>query len=169
MSSIYNIICQSITGEDQPLSTYKDKVLLIVNTASKCGFTPQFQGLEALYTQHHAQGFEVLGFPCNQFGSQEPGSHEEIQHFCQTNYEVSFPMFAKIEVNGPNTHPLYQHLKSQAPGLLGSEAIKWNFTKFLVDQAGNVQDRFAPTTKPEDLASIIKTILSTNPDNSHPL
>jgi glutathione peroxidase len=143
MSSIYDITCQRITGDDLSLATFKDKVLLIVNTASKCGFTPQFQGLEALYNQYHAQGFEVLGFPCNQFGSQDPGSHEEIQQFCQANYGVSFPMFGKIEVNGPNTHPLYQHLKNRAPGLLGSEAIKWNFTKFLVDQSGSVQDRFA--------------------------
>ncbi|MEX2492377.1 MAG: glutathione peroxidase [Nitrospirales bacterium] len=159
MSSIYDITCQRITGDDLPLSTFKDKVLLIVNTASKCGFTPQFQGLEALYNQYHAQGLEVLGFPCNQFGSQDPGSHEEIQQFCQATYGVSFPMFGKIEVNGPNTHPLYQHLKNQAPGLLGSEAIKWNFTKFLVDQSGNVQDRFAPSTKPEDIAPAIQQLL----------
>jgi glutathione peroxidase len=161
MSSIYDITCQRITGDDLSLATFKDKVLLIVNTASKCGFTPQFQGLEALYNQYHAQGFEVLGFPCNQFGSQDPGSHEEIQQFCQANYGVSFPMFGKIEVNGPNTHPLYQHLKNQAPGLLGSEAIKWNFTKFLVDQSGSVQDRFAPSTKPEDIAPAIQQLLKT--------
>ena len=160
MNSMYDITCQSITGKDQPLSRYKNKVLLIVNTASKCGFTPQFEGLEALYKQYHAQGFEVLGFPCNQFGSQDPGSLEEIQSFCQTNYGVSFPMFAKIDVNGPNTHPLYQHLKSQAPGLMGSEAIKWNFTKFLVDQSGKVHDRFAPTTKPEGIAPGIEKLLN---------
>ncbi len=161
MSSIYDITCQRITGEDQPLSTLKDTVLLIVNTASKCGFTPQFQGLEALYKQYQAQGFTVLGFPCNQFGSQDPGNDADIQDFCQTNYGVSFPMFAKIEVNGPNTHPLYQHLKSQAPGLMGSETIKWNFTKFLVDQSGNVSDRFAPTRKPEDIGPIIQKLLKT--------
>lgn len=161
MSSIYDITCQRITGEDEPLSTLKDTVLLIVNTASKCGFTPQFQGLEALYKQYQAQGFTVLGFPCNQFGSQDPGDDADIQHFCQTNYGVSFPMFAKIEVNGPNTHPLYQHLKNQAPGLMGSEAIKWNFTKFLVDQSGNVTDRFAPTTKPEDIGPAIQKLLKT--------
>ncbi len=160
MNPIYQIICHTITGEDRPLSRYQDTVLLIVNTASHCGFTPQFQGLENLYKQYHDQGFEVLGFPCNQFGSQDPGSHEEIQHFCQTNYGVSFPMFAKIEVNGPNTHPLYQLLKKQAPGLLGSEAIKWNFTKFLVDRSGNVHERFAPTTKPEDIAPAIHTLLN---------
>ena len=144
MSTFYDIICQSITQEDQALSDYQNEVLLIVNTASKCGFTPQFQGLEALFEQYKTHGFKVLGFPCNQFGSQDPGSNEEIQHFCETNYGVSFPMFAKIEVNGPNTHPLYQHLKKQAPGLMGSEAIKWNFTKFLVDRSGNVQARFCP-------------------------
>ena len=160
MSSIYDITCQRITGEDQPLSTLKDTVLLIVNTASKCGFTPQFQGLEALYKQYQAQGFTVLGFPCNQFGSQDPGNDADIQDFCQTNYGVSFPMFAKIEVNGPNTHPLYQHLKNQAPGLMGSETIKWNFTKFLVDQSGNVTDRFAPTTKPEDIGPAIQKLLT---------
>ena len=161
MNSIYDISCQRITGEDQPLSTFKSKVLLIVNTASKCGFTPQFQGLETLYTEYQSQGFEVLGFPCNQFGSQDPGTHEEILHFCQTNYGVSFPMFAKIEVNGPNAHPLYQHLKNQVPGLMGSKAIKWNFTKFLVDQSGKIQERFAPNTKPEDLASTIQQLLNT--------
>ncbi len=163
MSTIYDITCHTIIGEEQPLSTYTNKVLLIVNTASKCGFTPQFQGLETLYKQYQAQGFEVLGFPCNQFGSQDPGSHEEIQNFCQTNFGVSFPMFAKIEVNGPNTHPLYQHLKNQVPGLMGSKAIKWNFTKFLVDQSGKVQERFAPTTKPEGLASTIQQLLNTTP------
>jgi len=159
MSSFYDITCQRITGEDLPLSMFKNTVLLIVNTASKCGFTPQFQGLEALYAQYHGQGFEVLGFPCNQFGSQDPGSHEEILQFCQANYGVTFPMCAKIEVNGPNTHPLYHHLKAQAPGLLGSEAIKWNFTKFLVDRSGKVQDRFAPSTKPEDIAPAIQKLL----------
>ncbi len=160
MQSIYDITCKRITGEPQPLSEYNNRVLLIVNTASQCGFTPQFQGLEKLYKQFRDKGFEVLGFPCNQFGGQDPRSHEEIYQFCQTNYEVTFPMFAKIEVNGPNTHPLYQHLKSQAPGVMGSEAIKWNFTKFLVDQSGNIQDRFAPTTKPEDLAPAIQKLLA---------
>lgn len=132
---------------------------MIVNTASQCGFTPQFQDLEALYKQYHAQGFAVLGFPCNQFGSQEPGSHEDILSFCQTNYGVSFPMFAKIDVNGPHAHPLYQYLKNAAPGLLGSEAIKWNFTKFLVDKSGKVYERFAPTTKPEAIAPAIQALL----------
>ncbi|MDH5562878.1 MAG: glutathione peroxidase [Nitrospirota bacterium] len=160
MNPIYQITCHTISGEDRALSRYQGTVLLIVNTASRCGFTPQFQGLEDLYKQYHDQGFEVLGFPCNQFGSQDPGSHEEIQHFCQSNYSVSFPMFAKIEVNGPNTHPLYQLLKKQAPGLLGSEAIKWNFTKFLVDRSGNAHERFAPTTKPEDIVPAIHTLLN---------
>ncbi len=160
MSSLYDITCQRITGEHEPLSNYQQKVLLIVNTASQCGMTPQFQGLEALFQQFSSQGFDVLGFPCNQFGSQDPGSEEDIQNFCQTNYSVSFPMFAKIEVNGPNTHPLYQLLKNQAPGLMGSEAIKWNFTKFLVDQSGTVQDRFAPTTKPEDIGPHIEKLLA---------
>ena len=163
MSSFYDITCQRITGEDEALSIYQEKVVLIVNTASQCGFTPQFQGLEALSQEFKAQGFEVLGFPCNQFGSQDPGSEEEIQQFCQTNYGVSFPMFAKIDVNGPHTHPLYQYLKNQAPGLMGSEAIKWNFTKFLVDQSGRVRDRFAPTTKPEDLGVHIEKLLTTTP------
>ncbi len=163
MSSFYDITCQRITGEDEALSIYQEKVVLIVNTASQCGFTPQFQGLEALSQEFKAQGFEVLGFPCNQFGSQDPGSEEEIQQFCQTNYGVSFPMFAKIDVNGPHTHPLYQYLKNQAPGLMGSEAIKWNFTKFLVDQSGAVRDRFAPTTKPEDLGVHIEKLLTTSP------
>ncbi len=161
MSAIYDISCQTITEEECALSDYKNTVLLIVNTASKCGFTPQFEGLEQLYKQFHEKGFEVLGFPCNQFGSQDPGTHEEILNFCQTKYHVTFPMFAKIEVNGPNTHPLYQYLKGAAPGLMGSEAIKWNFTKFLVDQTGAVRDRFAPTTKPEDIAQRINNLLST--------
>jgi glutathione peroxidase len=165
MNEIYDISCKDITGKDQPLSTYQHKVLLIVNTASKCGFTPQFLGLEALYKQYQAQGFEVLGFPCNQFGSQDPGSEEEILNFCRTNYDVTFPMFAKIEVNGSNTHPLYDYLKKEAPGLMGSKAIKWNFTKFLVDQSGNVHERFAPTTKPEDIAQSIQVLLHVPPDN----
>ena len=161
MSQIYELTCQRITGEDQPLSIYQNKVLLIVNTASQCGFTAQLQGLEALYKQYQPQGVEVLGFPCNQFGSQEPGTNEDIQHFCQLNYGVSFPLFAKIEVNGPNAHPLYQYLKNQAPGIMGSKAIKWNFTKFLIDQTGKVQDRFAPTTQPQDIAPALHKLLNT--------
>ena len=160
MNTIHDITCQTIKGEDQPLSGYKNKVLLIVNTASKCGFTPQFEGLERLYKQYQEKGFEVLGFPCNQFGSQDPGDNGEILSFCQTNYGVTFPMFAKVEVNGPDAHPLFQHLKNAAPGMLGSEAIKWNFTKFLVDKTGQVRERYAPTTKPEDLGKRIQSLLS---------
>jgi glutathione peroxidase len=161
MSTLYNITCQNIQGKEVPLTEHKSKVLLIVNTASQCGFTPQFQGLEDLYKKYRAQGLEILGFPCNQFGSQDPGGNEEILTFCQINYGVTFPMFAKIEVNGPNAHPLFQHLKAQAPGVLGSEAIKWNFTKFLVDKTGAVKERFAPTTKPSDLEPAIKALLTT--------
>ena len=160
MNTIHDITCQTIKGEDQPLSGYKNKVLLIVNTASKCGFTPQFEGLERLYKQYQEKGFEVLGFPCNQFGSQDPGDNGEILSFCRTNYGVTFPMFAKVEVNGPDAHPLFQHLKNAAPGMLGSEAIKWNFTKFLVDKTGQVRERYAPTTKPEDLSKRIQSLLS---------
>ena len=160
MSTLYNMTCQNIQGKEVPLTEHKSKVLLIVNTASQCGFTPQFQGLEDLYKKYRAQGLEILGFPCNQFGSQDPGGNEEILTFCQINYGVTFPMFAKIEVNGPNAHPLFQHLKAQAPGVLGSEAIKWNFTKFLVDKTGAVKERFAPTTKPSDLEPAIKALLT---------
>ena len=159
MSTIYEITCPSIQGEEGNLAKYKGKVLLIVNTASQCGFTPQFQGLEDLYKKYHAKGLEILGFPCNQFGSQDPGGNEEILAFCQTNYGVTFPMFAKVEVNGPDTHPLFRHLKAKAPGVLGSEAIKWNFTKFLVDKTGVVKERYAPTTKPSDLEPAIKALL----------
>ena len=158
MQPIYHIMCQSITGEEQALSIYQGKVLLIVNTASRCGFTPQFQGLEQLYQQYQSRGFEILGFPCNQFGHQEPGSHEEIFTFCQTHYNVTFPMFAKIEVNGSNTHPLYRHLKNEAPGVLGSTTIKWNFTKFLIDQSGAVKQRFSPPTRAEDIAPAIQQL-----------
>ncbi len=160
MSRIYAIPCKNIQGKEELLANKKGKVLLIVNTASQCGFTPQFQGLEELYKKYHAQGLEILGFPCNQFGSQDPGSNEDILTFCQTNYGVTFPMFAKIDVNGSDAHPLFQHLKAQAPGVLGSEAIKWNFTKFLVDKTGAVKERYAPTTKPVDLEQAIKTLLN---------
>lgn len=161
MSTIYEIPCQHIQGKKETLASHKGKILLIVNTASQCGFTPQFQGLEDLYKQYHGEGLEILGFPCNQFGSQDPGSNEEILTFCQTNYGVTFPMFAKIDVNGPDAHPLFQYLKAQAPGVLGSEAIKWNFTKFLVDKTGAVKERYAPTTKPGDLEHAINTLLNT--------
>jgi glutathione peroxidase len=149
--TIYDVEVTTIDGERQTLESYRGKVLLIVNVASKCGFTPQYAGLEALYRRYRPRGLEVLGFPCDQFGHQEPGSAEEIKSFCSLTYQVSFPMFAKIEVNGPNTHPLYQLLKSAQKGLLGSEAIKWNFTKFLVDRNGQVLERYAPTSTPESL------------------
>ena len=160
MSTLYDITCQSIQGKNETLAKHKGKVLLIVNTASQCGFTPQFQGLEDLYKKYHAQGLEILGFPCNQFGSQDPGENDEILAFCQTNYGVTFPMFAKIEVNGPDTHPLFRHLKNKAPGLFGSETIKWNFTKFLVDKTGAVKERYAPTTKPSDLETALQALLN---------
>jgi glutathione peroxidase len=159
MPTVYDFTADDIRGKAKPLADYKDKVLLIVNTASKCGFTPQYKGLEALYKKMHDRGFEVLGFPCNQFGAQEPGSGEDIASFCELNYGVTFPMFAKVDVNGANTVPLFQYLKKAQPGLLGSEAIKWNFTKFLVDREGNAVERYAPNTEPEDIAPDIEKLL----------
>jgi glutathione peroxidase len=146
-------------GGSQSLSAYQGKVLLIVNVASKCGFTPQYAGLEALYRKYKDRGFEVLGFPCNQFGQQEPGNAEEIASFCSLNYDVTFPVFAKIDVNGPEADPLFEHLKKQAPGVMGLTSIKWNFTKFLVDRNGKVVSRYAPTTRPEDIESDIQQLL----------
>lgn len=140
-----------LDGEMKELADYKDKVVLIVNTASKCGFTPQYQSLEALYNKYRDQGLVILGFPCNQFGRQEPGDSEEIGAFCQKNYGVTFPIFEKIDVNGDHAAPIYKDLKSEAPGLLGTQKIKWNFTKFLVSRKGEIIDRYAPTTKPEDM------------------
>jgi glutathione peroxidase len=159
--SIYDFSALDINQQQQSLSVYTGKTLLIVNVASKCGFTPQYTGLEALYRKYQSRGFAVLGFPCDQFGHQEPGNEAEIQNFCSLNYEVSFPLFAKIEVNGANTHPLYKFLKSAQPGLLGTEAIKWNFTKFLVDGTGKVIKRYAPTDTPESLAGDIEALLPT--------
>ena len=156
---IYAFNAPRLNGQEQSLAEYDGRVMLIVNTASKCGFTPQYEGLEKLYQQYKDKGLVVLGFPCNQFGSQEPGGKEDIQEFCQLNYGVSFPMFDKIDVNGSITHPLYEYLKKQATGVLGSESIKWNFTKFLVSREGKVVDRFAPTTKPEDMARDIEALL----------
>ncbi len=147
--SIYEFEARAIDGTSVSLDRYRGKVLLIVNVASECGFTPQYAGLEALYRRHRARGLVVLGFPCNQFGHQEPGDEEEIRQFCTTRYDVTFPLFAKIEVNGPGAHPLYRYLKQRQPGLLGSEAIKWNFTKFLVGRDGTVLRRYAPTDTPE--------------------
>jgi glutathione peroxidase len=158
MASIYGFSAKSLAGEDTPLKAFEGKVLLIVNTASACGFTPQYKGLEALQQKYGARGFSVLGFPCNQFGRQEPGSAAEIGQFCETNYAVTFPMFDKIDVNGDNAHPLYQYLRREKSGLLGS-AIKWNFTKFLVDRSGKVVGRFAPTTTPDSLAKDIEALL----------
>ena len=159
MSDVYGFAAKTLAGADAPLAQYRGKVLLIVNTASQCGFTPQYSGLEALWRKYKDRGFAVLGFPCNQFGKQEPGDAKEIANFCSLNYDVTFPMFAKIEVNGPKAHPLYAFLKDEQPGLLGSTAIKWNFTKFLVDKSGAVAARFAPTSKPEDLESEIEKLL----------
>jgi len=146
-------------GSQTDLSAHKGKVLLVVNVASKCGFTPQYEGLEALQRKYAGRGFTVLGFPCNQFGAQEPGDAEEIANFCKLTYDVSFPLLGKIEVNGPDAAPIYRHLKSEAPGLLGSEGIKWNFTKFLVDRSGKVVKRYSPQTKPEDIARDIEALL----------
>ena len=157
--SIYEIAATTIDGRQQTLADYRGQVLLVVNVASKCGFTPQYTGLEALYRKYKDSGFAVLGFPCDQFGHQEPGNEAEIQQFCSTKYEVSFPLFAKIDVNGPNTHPLYQFLKSEKSGLFGTEGIKWNFTKFLIDRAGNVVKRYAPTTTPDKIAGDLEPLL----------
>ena len=159
MGSIYDFTVDDIEGKPVKLDRFKGKVLLVVNTASKCGFTPQYKGLEALYRKYHERGLEVLGFPCNQFGAQEPGSEQEIATFCQTNYDVTFPMFAKIDVNGDATAPLYRYLKHEKPGLLGTEAIKWNFTKFLVDRDGRVVARFAPNDTPEALEDDVAKLL----------
>jgi glutathione peroxidase len=160
VNSIYDFRADSLTGLPVQLDQFKGQVLLIVNTASKCGFTPQYQGLEELQQQFKDRGVTVLGFPCNQFGSQEPGTADDIGAFCQQNFGVSFPMFAKIEVNGALTHPLYQELKRQAPGLLGTRAIKWNFTKFLIKKDGTVYKRYAPSTKPAALAADIEKLLA---------
>ncbi|PJI87113.1 glutathione peroxidase [Sphingomonas koreensis] len=159
MTAITDIPVTTPEGTQIDLSDYAGKVLLIVNVASKCGFTPQYEGLEALHRRYADRGFEVLGFPCNQFGAQEPGDAAEIASFCSLTYDVTFPVFGKIDVNGPDAAPLYRHLKKAAPGLLGTEGIKWNFTKFLIDRSGNVVDRYAPQTKPEDIAADIEKLL----------
>jgi glutathione peroxidase len=159
MPSIYDFSVDDIHGKPVKLDKYRNKVMLIVNTASKCGFTPQYKGLEALYEKFHGKGLEILGFPCNQFGAQEPGTEKEIAQFCELNYGVTFPMFAKVEVNGGNAAPVYKYLKAERPGLLGSEAIKWNFTKFLVDRKGNVLARYAPNDTPESMAGYIEKAL----------
>ena len=157
--NIYQFSATSNTGEVVELERFKNKVMLIVNTASACGFTPQYKGLQKLYDEHQAQGLEVLAFPCNQFGKQEKGTDEDIKGFCDLRFNVKFPLFNKIEVNGDNTHPLYDFLKSQAPGLLGSKGIKWNFTKFLVNKNGEVVKRYAPTTTPAAIEADIMKLL----------
>lgn len=159
MTTAYDFSAKTLDGQDQPLADYKGKAMLVVNTASKCGFTPQYTGLEKLWETYKDQGLVVLGFPCDQFGHQEPGDAEEIRNFCSLNYDVSFPLYEKVEVNGGAAHPLWKWLKKEKPGLLGMESIKWNFTKFLIDKNGRVVKRYAPTDTPEkiekDLASVL--------------
>lgn len=157
--TVYDFSAKRLDGSVQPLSDYRGQVLLIVNTASECGFTPQYEGLQKLHDELHARGFSVLGFPCNQFGGQEPGSDEQIASFCKLNYGVTFPMFSKIEVNGDGTHPLYVYLKSSGKGVLGSEGIKWNFTKFLIGRDGKTIKRYAPNDKPEKIKADIEKLL----------
>jgi glutathione peroxidase len=158
-STVYDFSATSIAGQPIELSTYQGKVLLIVNTASACGFTPQYKGLQELQDKYASKGFEVLGFPCNQFGQQEPGSATEIQSFCETRFGVSFPLFEKVDVNGGTAHPLFQHLVKAAPGIFGTEGIKWNFTKFLVDGSGNVVKRYGSNAEPKDIAKDIEGLL----------
>jgi glutathione peroxidase len=160
MPNVYDFSAQTLTGKARKMSDFKGSVLLVVNTASKCGFTPQYAGLESLYKKYKDKGLVVLGFPSNQFGEQEPGQDTEIAEFCEVNYGVTFPMFAKVDVNGKGAHPLFKYLTSTRKGLLGSEAIKWNFTKFLVGRDGTVLERYAPTTKPEDIAADIEKELA---------
>lgn len=159
MGTIYEFSAATLQGAEMRLTEFSGQVVLVVNTASKCGFTPQYEGLEALYRKYKSKGFAVAGFPCNQFGGQEPGDASEIAQFCSRTYDVTFPMFAKIDVNGPRTHPLFAFLKGEEPGVLGTEAIKWNFTKFLVDRKGAVVARFAPTTTPKELEANIEKLL----------
>ncbi|HEY4200062.1 MAG TPA: glutathione peroxidase [Devosiaceae bacterium] len=159
MSSFYDFSARRLDGAPASMADYRNKVVLVVNVASHCGLTPQYEGLEALYRQFAPRGLVILGFPCNQFGEQEPGNAAEIQNFCSVNYDVTFPLFAKIDVNGDGADPIYQWLKSEAPGIFGSEAIKWNFTKFLLDRDGKVVDRFAPTTVPADLTEAVEALL----------
>ncbi len=159
MNHFYDFEANDITGKAVSMSTYKGKVVLVVNVASECGFTPQYKGLEKLYQTYHKQGFEVIGFPCNQFGGQEPASEKEIQNFCMVNFGVTFPLFEKIEVNGINTHPLYRFMKKEATGFLGTKGIKWNFTKFLIDKSGKVITRYGSSTKPKEIAKDIEKYL----------
>ena len=157
--SVYDFSAKTLDGHDTSLADYRGQVLLIVNTASKCGFTPQYEGLETLYRDYKDRGLTILAFPCNQFGAQEPGTAEEIASFCALTYDVTFPVLAKIDVNGPDAHPLYAYLKHEQKGLLGTEGVKWNFTKFLIGRDGEVVERFAPTTKPEDLTLAVEALL----------
>ncbi|PLQ01376.1 glutathione peroxidase [Cupriavidus pauculus] len=160
MSNVYQFEASSLTGQPVPLTDFRGKVLLIVNTASECGFTPQYAGLQTLQDTYQTRGFDVLGFPCNQFGKQEPGDAEQIGAFCESRFHVTFPMFDKIDVKGADAHPLYKWLTSEKPGLLGTQAIKWNFTKFLVRRDGTIFKRYAPTTKPDELRGDIETLLN---------
>lgn len=159
MTTAYDFSATTLDGDEQSLKAYKGKALLIVNVASKCGFTPQYEGLEAMYRRHKDEGLEILGFPCDQFGHQEPGNADEIRQFCSLNYDVSFPMFAKIDVNGDKAHPLYKWLKSEKAGFLGTEMVKWNFTKFLVDRDGNVVKRYGPQDAPDKIEKELGSVL----------
>jgi glutathione peroxidase len=159
MTNAYDFSAKTIDGSERPLSDFRGKALLVVNVASKCGFTPQYTGLEALHRKFRDKGIEVLGFPCDQFGHQEPGNEEEIKNFCSLTYDVSFPMFAKVDVNGPNAHPLYKWMKEEKAGFLGTEGIKWNFTKFLIDRQGKVVRRYAPTDTPEKIEKELEAIV----------
>ena len=163
MTKLYDFEVESIDGQKQNLQVYKCHVLLIVNVASRCGFTPQYAGLEAMYRRYRGQNFTILGFPCNQFGHQEPGNETEIQRFCNMTYDVTFPMFARIRVNGPSAHPLYRHLKATCRGLLGTKSIKWNFTKFLIDRQGHVVRRFAPMVAAEQIEPELQRLLAEAP------
>lgn len=160
MSSLYDFTVKNEKNADVPLSTYKGSVVLVVNVASKCGFTPQYAGLEELYKKFKDRNFTIVGFPCNQFGFQEPGTNDEIQSFCKMTYDVTFPVMAKVDVNGENASPVYRFLKEKAPGILGTEIVKWNFTKFLVDKNGNVVQRYAPNTEPKDIEKDIMALLA---------
>ena len=166
MPSVYDFDVTTLDGQPRRLADYRGKTLLIVNVASACGFTPQYAGLEALYRKYRDRGFEVLGFPCNQFGGQEPGSAEDIATFCSTKYDVTFPLFAKIDVNGAKAHPLYEHLKAEAPGALGTKAIKWNFTKFLVNSRGEVVERYGSSTTPEQIDADVARALDSAPSGT---
>lgn len=157
--TVHDFKAKAIDGSEVPLSTYKDKVLLIVNVASRCGFTPQYAGLQKLYEEHRSSGFEILAFPCNQFGQQEPGQESEIQSFCDMTYGVKFPLFSKVDVNGAKAHPLFEFLKNEKPGFLGMKMIKWNFTKFLIDRNGHPIKRYSPQTTPSQLEKDVETAL----------